>query len=92
MENEVEVVLFGLGPMGKLIAKGILEKRGIRIVGAVDIAKELVGKDLGEILELGRNLGVVITDNAEELLSRIKADIAVIATRSYLKDVYPTIA
>ena len=91
MENEVEVVLFGLGPMGKLIAKGILEKRGIRIVGAVDIAKELVGKDLGEILELGRNLGVVITDNAEELLSRIKADIAVIATRSYLKDVYPTI-
>ena len=38
MENEVRVVLFGLGPMGKLIAKGILEKKGIRIVGAVDIA------------------------------------------------------
>jgi len=92
MENEVRVVLFGLGPMGKLIAKGILEKKGIRIVGAVDIAKELVGKDLGEILELRRTLGVTITDNAEELLSRIKADIAVISTRSYLKDVYPTIS
>jgi len=46
MENEVRVVLFGLGPMGKLIAKGILEKKGMRIVGAVDIAEELVGKDL----------------------------------------------
>ena len=92
MENEVRVILFGLGPMGKLIAKGILEKKGMRIVGAVDIAEELVGKDLGEILELGKNLGVTVTDNAEELLSRIKADIAVIATRSYLKEVYPTIS
>ena len=92
MENEVRVVLFGLGPMGKLIAKGIVEKKGMRIVGAVDIAEELVGKDLGEILELGKNLGVTATDNAEELLSRIKADIAVIATRSYLKEVYPTIS
>ena len=92
MENEIRVVLFGLGPMGKLIAKGILEKKGIRIVGAVDIAEELVGKDLGEILDLGKNLGVTATDNAEELLSRIKADIAVIATRSYLKEVYPIIS
>jgi len=92
VENEVRVVLFGLGPMGKLIAKGILEKRGMRIVGAVDIAEELVGKDLGEIIELGKNLGVTATDNAEELLSKIKADIAVIATRSYLKEVYPTIS
>ena len=92
MENEVRVVLFGLGPMGKLIAKGIVEKKGMRIVGAVDIAEELVGKDLGEILELGKNLGVTVTDNAEELLSRIKADIAVIPTRSYLKEVYPTIS
>jgi len=92
MENEVRVVLFGLGPMGKLIANGILEKKGMRIVGAADIAEELVGKDLGEILDLGKNLGVTVTDNAEELLSRIKADIAVIATRSYLKEVYPTIS
>ena len=92
MENEVRVILFGLGPMGKLMAKGILEKKGMRIVGAVDIAEELVGKDLGEILDLGKNLGVTVTDNVEGLLSRIKADIAVIATRSYLKEVYPTIS
>jgi len=29
MENEVKVILFGLGPMGKMIAKGILEKKGL---------------------------------------------------------------
>jgi 4-hydroxy-tetrahydrodipicolinate reductase len=92
MENEVKVILFGLGPMGKLIAKGILEKKGLKVVGAVDILKDIVGKDLGEVLELGRNLGVTVTDDAENLVSRVKADIAVIATRSYLKDVYPQIA
>lgn len=92
MENEIKVLLIGLGPMGRRIAKGILEKSGMRVVGAIDIAKDLVGKDLGEILELGKNLGVTVMDDAEGLLSRIEADIAVIATRSYLKDVYPQIS
>lgn len=92
MENEVKVILFGLGPMGRMIAKGILERKGLSIVGAVDILKDIVGKDLGEVLELNKNLGVTVTDNAEGLLSRVKADIAVIATKSYLRDVYPQIA
>ncbi|MEM3439383.1 MAG: hypothetical protein QXG32_00490 [Candidatus Bathyarchaeia archaeon] len=92
MDNEVKVVIFGLGPMGKMIAKGILEKKGIRIIGAVDILKDIVGKDLGEVLELGKNLGVTVTDDAEGLLSKVKADLAIIATKSYLKDVYPQIA
>jgi 4-hydroxy-tetrahydrodipicolinate reductase len=92
MENEVKVILFGLGPMGKMIAKGISEKKGLKVVGAVDILKDIVGKDLGEVLELDKNLGVTVTDDAEGLTSRVKADIAIIVTRSYLKDVYPQIA
>ncbi|MEM3626761.1 MAG: hypothetical protein QXZ25_01910 [Candidatus Bathyarchaeia archaeon] len=92
MENEVKVVLFGLGPMGKMIAKGILEKKGLRVVGAVDILEDIVGKDLGEVLELGKNLGVTVTDDAEGLISKIKADIAIIATRSYLREIYPQLA
>lgn len=92
MKNEIKVILIGLGPMGRRIAKGILEKKGMIVVGAVDIAKDLCGKDLGEVLKLGKTLGVTVTDNAESLLSRVKADIAVIATRSYLKDVYSQLA
>ena len=75
--------------MGRRIAKGILEKKGMRVVGAVDTAKDLVGKDLGELLELGKTIGVTVTDDLEGLVSRIKADIAVIATGSHLRDVYP---
>jgi len=92
LENEIKVILIGLGPIGRQIAKGILEKKGMRIVGAVDIAEDIVGKDLGELLELGKPLGVVVTNDAERLISRVKADIAIIATKSYLKDVYPQIA
>jgi len=44
------------------------------------------------VLKLGKNLGVTVTDDAEGLVSRIQADIAMIATRYYLKDVYPLIA
>ncbi|MEM3062168.1 MAG: hypothetical protein QW303_01290 [Nitrososphaerota archaeon] len=92
MENEIKVILCGLGPMGKLIAKEILEKKGVRIVGAVDVAKEMVNKDLGEILELGKTLGIKVTNDLEGLLSDIEADVAIVATSSYLKDVYPQIA
>jgi len=90
--NKIRVILIGLGPIGREIAKAVLEKKGMRVVGAVDIAKDLVGKDLGELLELGKTLGVTVTDDAEGLLSRVKADVAIITTRSYLTDVYPQIA
>jgi hypothetical protein len=89
--DELRVVCVGLGPMGRLIAKGLLEKKGVRIVGAVDVAPDLIGKDLGELLELGRKLGVTVKDDLDKLLDEVKADIAVIATKSYLPDVYPQI-
>jgi len=89
MKNEVDVVIFGLGPMGRLIAKGILRRKGMRIVGAVDVAKDLVGKDLGEILELSGELGVTVSDDAVSTISKLDPDIAVIATTSFLKDIIP---
>jgi 4-hydroxy-tetrahydrodipicolinate reductase len=92
MDGEVGVVLFGLGPLGVAIAKGILEKKGIEIVGAVDTASELCGKDLGEVLKIGRVMGVTVTGHAEGLLSKVNADIAVVATKSSLRDVLPQIA
>jgi 4-hydroxy-tetrahydrodipicolinate reductase len=92
MENEIKVILVGLGPMGKMIAKGILEKKGVRIVGAVDIAKDLLGKDLGEILELDKTLEVTVADDVDKLLEKVKADIAVIMTVSHLKGVFHQVA
>ncbi len=92
MTNKVKVILFGIGAIGSRIAKFALEKRGLEIVGAIDVAKDKVGKDLGEVLEVGRQVGVTITDDPDALFSRVKADIVIHATSSYLKDVYPQIA
>lgn len=89
--KQIRVALYGIGAVGSLIAKFLLEKEGIEIVGAVDVAKDKVGKDLGTVLGLGRNLGITISDNVDATLSKAKADIAIHATSSYLKDTYPQI-
>jgi hypothetical protein len=57
----------------------------------VDVAKDKVGKDIGEVLGL-RKVGVNISDNLESVLQKTKADIAIHATSSFLKDTYPQIA
>jgi hypothetical protein len=90
--NNIRIILYGVGAVGSLIAKSLLEKEGVEVVGAVDIAKDKFGKDLGEVLGLNRELGVKVSDNIDSLLPKVKADIAVHATSSFLKDTYPQIA
>jgi len=89
MTNEIRVVIFGVGPIGERIAKVVLEKKGLRIVGAVDVAKDKVGRDLGELLGIGEKLGVTVTDDSDYLLSEVEADVAVVSTTSYVRTVYP---
>jgi len=90
--DEVKVALYGVGAVGSLIAKSLLEKKGVKIVGAIDVAKEKVGKDLGEFLGLNRKIGITISSDVDVVLSKTKPDIAIHATSSYLKDTYPQVA
>jgi 4-hydroxy-tetrahydrodipicolinate reductase len=59
----------------------------MEIVGAVDIAKEMLGKDLGEILGV-QPLGVHVTDNAERLFAKVQADVVVHTAGSRLKKIF----
>jgi 4-hydroxy-tetrahydrodipicolinate reductase len=90
--RNVRVVVFGVGAVGSLIAKYLLEKDGVGIVGAVDIAKDKVGRDLGEVLGINKKLGIKISADAESVLLKGGADVAVHATSSFLKDTFPQIA
>ena len=81
---KTKVIFFGLGQMGQLIARLAFKKEWIEIVGAVDIASQLVGKDMGDLLGLGRKTGVTITDDPDTLFSKVKADIVIHATVSDL--------
>jgi 4-hydroxy-tetrahydrodipicolinate reductase len=90
--RKVRIVLYGVGAVGILIAKFLLEKEGVEIVGAVDTARAKTGKDLGEVLGLQGKLGIIVANDADALLKQTKPDIVVHATSSFLKDTYLQIA
>ncbi len=90
--KKVRVVSYGVGVVGGLIAKFLLEKQGVEIVGAIDVAENKVGKDLGEVLSLGKKLGITVSKDTDAVLAKAKPDVAVHTTSSYLKDTYPQIA
>lgn len=90
--EKVKVISYGMGAVGGFIAKFLLEKEGVEMVGAVDVAKDKVGKDLGEVLDLKRKVGIKISESIESALRKTKADIAIHTTSSFLKDTYPQIA
>jgi hypothetical protein len=90
--EKVRIVVYGVGAIGSSIAKFLLEKQGTEIVGAIDVAEEKVGKDLGEVLRTGKHLGVIISDDYRKVLSNAWANLVIHATSSRLKNVYPQIA
>lgn len=84
--KKIRAIQYGLGPIGLATAKLILTKPDMEIVGAVEIAKEMVGKDLGEVLGV-EPLGVHITDNPELLFAKVPADVVIHTTGSRLNRV-----
>jgi len=93
MPESVRVVLYGLGSIGALIAKHVMKRKGVEAVGAVDVAPDKVGKDLGEVIGLGERLGVRVVhdDEALDLMLRVKPHVALHATATYLDKIYPQI-
>jgi len=90
--EKVKAALYGVGVIGSMVAKSLLEKEGVTIVSAIDIAKDKVGKDLGDILGLHKKLGIKVSSDVDERFSQTKPDIAVHTTSSFLKDTYLQIA
>lgn len=90
MQN-VRLVQWGLGAMGGGMARLALEKTGLEIVGAIDKDPAKIGKDLGDVLEVGRKTGVVVTDNPANVLGKGEVDVTIIATGSFTEEVLPLI-
>lgn len=89
--SPINVLIYGVGDIGGAVAKFLLEKPDIYIVGAVDINESKVGRDLGEFLNIGYKTGIKISSNIDDALSSVEADIAIHATTSHLKRAYPQI-
>jgi len=85
----LKVVQYGLGPIGLEITEVLLSKPWVQLLGAVDIDRSKVGKDVGELLAAPRKTGVTVTGKLSSALKRDKADVVTHATSSYMKDVHP---
>jgi 2,4-diaminopentanoate dehydrogenase len=85
----IRVLQWGLGAMGGGMARLMLEKPGLKIVAAVDGRPDYLGKDLGEVLSVGRRLGVTVSDQPEKVLDKEKVDIVTLATTSWTKEQLP---
>jgi 4-hydroxy-tetrahydrodipicolinate reductase len=84
MTQTLRVVSFGLGPIGLAAARLALSKKSIQLVGAIDVDPNKVGKDLGDLLELGRKTGVLVRGDAEAALKEWKPDAMLHCTSSFM--------
>ncbi len=87
----IRVVQYGLGPIGAAVVRQMLGRRGFQIVGAIDIDPAKVGRDVGEVAEVGRRLRVRVSADAPRVLKTARPDIVVLCTGSSLKAVRPQI-
>ena len=78
----ITVAQYGIGPIGAEIARLLLTKPWLRVVAAVDVDPNKIGKDLGEVIGLDREVGIKVTG---ELTT--KADVVCHSTGSRLRDV-----
>ena len=85
----IKVLHFGLGPIGVGVVKQVAQRKGFKIVGAVDIDPAKVGRDLGEIAAVGRTLRVKVSDDARKAIKSTKPDVVVLCTSSSMKKVLP---
>lgn len=82
----MRVVQYGVGKMSLYTMRYVYEKGG-EIVGAVDINPAVIGKDIGDILGVEKkNVKVVSTEDAKEMLKNTKPDICIVTTMSLLND------
>ena len=89
-DRPVTLGICGLGAMGSMCARLLLDK-GAELVGAVTRETHL-GEDLGDAIGLGRRLGVTVAGDVAEAFSGTRPDVVVVATSTYLEDVFDSIA
>ncbi|MEM2004963.1 MAG: dihydrodipicolinate reductase [Zestosphaera sp.] len=90
MGRPLRLVLYGIGPIGALVVRLASSRKGLELVGGVDVDPAKVGEDLGVAAGLGRSLGVKVVHDAQswDLLKNVKPDFVVITTGTYLDRIY----
>jgi hypothetical protein len=83
MQDKVRIIQYGLGPIGSAVARHVVERPGLELVGCVDINPAMHGRDAGEVIGLDRALGFGVGKSLAQVLERTQADVAIHTTSSY---------
>ena len=87
----IRVAQVGLGPIGLAVTRQLAGRSGFDLIGAVDIAPDIQGDDLGTLCGLDDTLGVAVEPDLGEALKRLEPDIVVACTSSSLEAVATTL-
>ena len=82
--SSIKVVLVGLGPLGRKVARYVGEREGIEIVGAVEIDPDLQGTSLSELTEV-ESQSFPIEARVADVKARVKVDAAILTTVSTME-------
>ncbi|NPV09741.1 MAG: dihydrodipicolinate reductase [Anaerolineae bacterium] len=88
MEAPVRVAAYGLGPIGRAIAAAAAAKKSLDLVGAVDVAPDIAGRPLSDVVAGGPR-GISVAPSLARLLDACQPEVVLHATGSYLDRVYP---
>ncbi len=81
--SEIRVLQVGLGPIGQMVTRYLLDRGGFEVVAAVDADMSLIGLDLGDLADVGP-LGVEVSGTVPAALNGVEADVAIVSTTSSL--------
>ncbi len=79
-----KVIVWGLGNIGVPAVRAVVANRDLELVGAITHDPSKVGRDVGELCDLGP-VGVKISDDPASLLATVKPDAVVYAASSDLR-------
>ncbi len=88
--EKVRVILWGLGAMGSGMARALLKRSNVEIVGVLKVTESHVGRTLSAVIGEGQ-CDVKISNDPDAVLKPGAADIVIISTASFTEAVRPQI-
>ena len=90
--EKIKIVIWGFGAMGRGMAKMLLQKKGVEIVGVCDINPQTIGRDFKDVLNVGSDHPeVIITSNIDHILGTTQPDLVLLATDSFVEGAFDKI-
>ncbi len=87
--RRLRAALYGVGDVGKQVVALLARRPDVQIVAALDADPLKVGRDLGDVVCLGRTLGVTVSCDPELLIGGVDTDVVIHATSPYLSVASP---